>query len=116
MLTRMKRIVLVLLTAALAWAADISGSWKFTVETDAGSGNPSFTFKQDGEKLTGTYKGLFGEAKVAGTVKGSAVEFSFEAQGSGKVTYKGTVDGANKMSGTVTLADVGSGKWTATKD
>ena len=30
-------------------------------ETEAGSGNPSFNFKQEGEKLTGKYKGLLGE-------------------------------------------------------
>jgi len=49
-------------------AHDISGNWEFTVDTAAGSGSPSFIFKQDGEKLTGTYSGLFGKADLAGTV------------------------------------------------
>src|SRR6266436_1508120 len=51
-------------------AADISGTWEFTVETSQGSGSPSFEFKQDGEKLTGTYSGMFGKAPISGTVKG----------------------------------------------
>jgi hypothetical protein len=36
---------------------DLTGAWSVTVETEAGSGNPSFTFKQEGEKLTGNTKG-----------------------------------------------------------
>ena len=60
-------------------AVDISGKWQFTVDTDAGSGSPTFVFKQDGEKLSGTYSGLFGTAQLTGTVKGDAIEFSFEA-------------------------------------
>src|SRR5262249_50860484 len=38
---------------------DVTGAWSLTVETEAGSGNPSFNFKQEGEKLTGKYKGAF---------------------------------------------------------
>src|SRR5262249_3632691 len=45
---------------------DVSGAWSVTVETEAGSGNPSFTFKQEGEKLSGKYKGAFGEADLTG--------------------------------------------------
>src|SRR5215813_2870458 len=73
---------------------NVSGDWTFDVQTEQGSGSPSFTFKQDGEKLTGTYKGTFGEAKLEGTVKGSNIEFSFKisAQGmEGTITYNGTI-------------------------
>ena len=34
---------------------------------DAGSGTPIFVFKQSGEKLTGTYSGLMGNAELTGT-------------------------------------------------
>src|SRR5262245_13559096 len=54
---------------------DVTGAWNVTVETDAGSGNPSFNFKQEGEKLTGKYKGLLGEFDLTGTVKGDKIEF-----------------------------------------
>ena len=57
------------------FAHDISGSWEFSVDTAAGSGSPSFVFKQDGEKLTGTYTGLFGKADLTGTVKGDQTRF-----------------------------------------
>ena len=55
------------------------------------TGTPVFTFKQQGEMLTGKYKGQFGEADVTGTVKGTKIEFSFDAQG-GKVVYTGTIE------------------------
>ncbi len=90
---------------------DISGSWAFTVETSAGSGAPSMTFKQEGETLTGKYSGQLGEADLKGTVKGNKVEFSFEA-GGGMVVYTGTIE-KDSMSGKVSLGDQASGTWTA---
>jgi hypothetical protein len=116
MLYRVSRITLVVIAlACVALAADISGTWEFTVETSQGSGSPSFTFKQDGQKLTGTYAGLFGKAELSGTVKGDQVEFSFEAPNAGKVTYKGTLEGGNRMKGDCEYGDLGKGTFTATK-
>jgi len=101
-----------------ALAHDVSGTWEFTVETDAGSGNPTFVFKQEGEKLTGTYSGLFGKAELTGTVKGDAIEFSFQvenAQVTGKHVYKGKVEGPSKMKGEVDIAGLAKGTWTGVK-
>ena len=95
---------------------DLTGKWSFTVQTDAGSGNPTFTLKQDGEKLTGKYSGLFGEADVTGSVKGSDFTFSFSADAQGtKVdnTYKGTIENKDSLKGTVSIGGVGEGTFTA---
>ena len=92
---------------------DVTGDWDFTVETSEGSGNPSFSFKQDGERLTGKYKGLFGEADLTGTVKGDKIEFSFKVSGQteGVITYSGTTDGKT-MKGKVDLAGAAEGTFT----
>ncbi len=90
---------------------DLTGSWAFSVETSAGSGSPSMTFKQEGETLTGKYSGQLGEADLKGTVKGNKIEFSFEA-GGGVVVYTGTIE-KDAMSGKVSLGDQASGTWTA---
>lgn len=115
----LKRILLLAALLALPILAhDISGKWEFTVQTDAGSGTPSFTFKQSGEKLTGTYSGLFGTAELTGTVKGDDIEFSFEAavqDNKSKVTYKGKIANAGSMKGEVEFAGLGKGTWTGTK-
>ena len=101
---------------ALAWAADVSGTWEFTVVTDQGTGSPTFEFKQQGEKLTGTYSGMFGKSSLTGTVKGSDVEFTFEVPDlNGKVRYKGKIASDSTMKGDVDYGDVGSGKFTAKK-
>jgi hypothetical protein len=95
-------------------ASDITGKWDSTVNLGGNSGSPSFTFKQDGEKLSGSYSGLFGEAALTGTVKGSAVNFDFEVSGT-KIHYEGKVsDDGKTIEGT---CDYGgnAGKFTATR-
>jgi hypothetical protein len=90
---------------------NVTGKWSMVVETSQGSGTPTFTLKQDGNKLTGTYSGFFGEAPVTGTVKGNDVEIKYTMRGSLTI-YKGKVDG-NKIVGTV---DIGGGQATGTFD
>jgi hypothetical protein len=96
---------------------DVSGAWDFTVETSQGSGSPKFQFVQDGEKLSGTYKGTFGESKVTGTVKGNAIKFSFPISAQGTeldAVYSGTVE-KDRMKGTVTFGEYATGTWTAVR-
>jgi hypothetical protein len=94
---------------------DVTGKWAFAVETSAGAGAPTFTFKQDGEKLTGHYTGTFGEADLTGTVKGADITFGFtvDAQGTSlKETYTGTVD-KDTMKGKLVIEGLGEGTFTA---
>jgi hypothetical protein len=96
-------------------SSDISGEWAFQVETGAGTGSPTFTFKQDGEKLTGQYKGAFGEAPLTGTFKDGKIAFTIKVDAQGQqltINYTGTLEKDGTMKGTVDLGDVGSGSWT----
>jgi len=111
----MRTIALLLLSAALSFAADISGKWTFNVVLDAGGGSPTFEFKQQGEKLTGTYHGQFGDANVTGTVKGDKVDFSFGGD-TASAKYSGTIESATKMKGTVDYGELGKGTFTAEKN
>ncbi len=47
-----------------ATAKSVTGNWKLTVESDNGTTNPSVTLKQNGEELTGTYHGRFGDSPL----------------------------------------------------
>ena len=96
-------------------AADLSGTWSASVVLDAGSGTATFVLKQDGDKLSGSYSGALGEAKVTGSVKGDEAEWSFESEDAGKVVYKGKLDGAAKIKGTVEYGQLGKGSFTAEK-
>jgi hypothetical protein len=96
---------------------NVTGKWAFNVETSAGAGAPTFTFKQDGEKLTGHYTGTFGEADLTGTVKGADITFSFtvDAQGNAiKETYTGTVD-KDTMKGKLVIEGLGEGTFSGKK-
>src|SRR5437762_1649640 len=96
---------------------DVSGKWTFTVQTDAGSGTPTVTLKQDGEKLTGHYSSAqLGEADLTGTVKGNDVNFAFGVEAQGlhiDVSYSGILEGKDAMKGTIKLGDLGGGTFTA---
>lgn len=92
---------------------DITGTWAVEIEIGGQQGMPEFTLKQEGKKLSGKYKGQFGDADVTGTVNGKDVEFSFEAQGA-KITYKGTID-RDTMKGTADYAGQATGDWKAKK-
>ena len=103
--------------AAQAAKTDVTGKWTFTVQTDAGTGTPTVTLKQDGEKLTGHYSSqVLGEADLTGSVKGQDIKFSFSADAQGtqlQVTYTGTIESKDSLKGTVDLGGLGSGSFTA---
>src|SRR6185295_13042386 len=95
---------------------NVTGAWQFQVETPNGTGTPTFTFKQEGEKLAGQYKGAFGEAPLTGTVKDNKIDFAIKVQAQGQeatINYTGTVEKDGTMKGTVNLGEIGSGTWTA---
>src|SRR5687767_453462 len=105
-----------LVRAGQAAKVDVTGVWIFTVESAAGKSNPTLTFKQDGEKLTGQYSSqLMGEAQLAGTVKGQAIDFTVSANVQGtqvELKYVGTVESKDSMKGTLSAGDLGGGTFT----
>ncbi len=96
---------------------DVTGKWQLTVDSAAGTGTPTATFKQDGEKISGHYSSQqLGEADFTGSVKGMTITFSFNADAGGvalAVTYTGTLEGKDAMKGKVVLGELGEGTWTA---
>jgi len=89
--------VLVLVLAVSARAADISGQWTATFNTQVGEQHYTYTFKVDGEKLTGTAKSDNGTTDIQnGSVKGDDVSFveNLDYQGQKLViTYTGKISG-----------------------
>lgn len=104
-------------SATATGAPNVTGTWNFTIDTPNGPNTPSAVLKQDGENLTGTYKGRRGETPLTGTVKGNAITFGFKVNPQGQeiqIRYSGTVD-ANTMKGTVKLGDMGEAPFTGKK-
>ena len=108
------------LLLGLVWAADqnVTGNWLFEVNTGAGSGSPTFEFRQDGSKLTGKYSGIAGEAPLTGSVEGNKIQWEFKVSmggDSGVVKYQGTIESATTMKGTAEYPGLGAATWTAKK-
>lgn len=114
----MKLIIAILIALALPLAAaDLTGAWDVTVDIGGNTGNPVITLKQEGNNLTGTYKGMLGEAPLKGTVDGSKVRWEFTADYDGNkfnVVYSGTVDG-DTIKGAIDFGGQAEGTFTAKK-
>jgi hypothetical protein len=96
---------------------DVTGKWAFQVTTTAGGGTPTVTFKQSGDTLTGHYSSTnLGEADLTGTVKGQDIAFKFVGTVQGNsvdVTYTGTIESNDAMKGTLDIAGLAQGTFTA---
>ena len=93
--------------------ANLSGKWEVLVEGYGAPRTQKFELKQSGEGLSGVYAGKFGESKVTGTVKDSAVEFEMRVIENERILtvhYIGTAS-EDGIKGTVTFGDAGKGTW-----
>jgi hypothetical protein len=87
----------VLALASSLPAADVSGKWTASFETQIGTQNYVYEFKVEGEKLTGTAKSQFGQSPIQeGVVKGDDITFVENLDFNGqavRITYKGKISG-----------------------
>jgi hypothetical protein len=92
---------LLILTALLAFtasAADVTGTWKGTVETPNGTVERTFVFKVAGTTLTGeTTSQMMGKSVINdGKVEGDSISFTIDVkfqENEMKLNYKGKVNG-----------------------
>jgi hypothetical protein len=102
--------ILALTLVSVAFAVDINGKWKGSFEGGQGGGvEQSFTFKVDGEKVSGTMSDpMMGEAKITeGTLKGDDISFTVVGKGEmGEMTikFKGKVKSADEMNLTLSFS------------
>jgi hypothetical protein len=80
-----------------ALAADVSGQWASTFTTQIGEQHYTYTFKVDGDKLTGTAKNDNGTTEITdGSIKGDDISFVENIDMMGNkiaITYTGKVSG-----------------------
>jgi hypothetical protein len=96
---------------------DVTGKWVFSVTTDAGTGTPTVTLKQQGDSVTGHYSSqALGEADLKGSVRDRKINFSFRVELQGTplvVSYAGTIESNNAMKGTIDIGGAATGTFTA---
>ena len=95
--------------ASSLFAADATGTWTASFDTQVGVQNYTYTFKTDGAKLTGTAKSENGETQIQeGSVKGDDISFveNLNLQGMPlRIEYKGKLSG-DEIKFTRKVADV----------
>ena len=94
-----------------AYAADVTGEWKGTAETENGTIERTFVFKVDGTKLTGeTTSEMLGKSTIEdGKVDGDTIEFTISVNFQGndaKIHYRGKVTG-DEIHFTASIGDSG---------
>jgi autotransporter translocation and assembly factor TamB len=93
--------ILTLLLATLtvaAWAGDITGTWRGSISGGGGDFSLTYSFKQDGDKFTGTVQGPQGDPLPLTDCKldGDKISFAVKVDMGGNAatfTSKGTIKG-----------------------
>ena len=105
-------VAAVLMVVALPLrAADVSGKWTATFNTEIGEQSYTYDFVVKGTLLTGTAKGnMTGESKISdGKVDGDKISFveNLDFQGMPlKITYTGQMTSADEIKMTRNVADL----------
>jgi hypothetical protein len=127
MIRRVLAVALVFAGAtALAFAQkapeviNLTGKWQMTLEMEVGNASPVLVFKQDGEKLTGTYTGRYGEYGLVGKIDGRKLEFvvTINAEGTEtRMNFTGELAQAGDlMKGNADLGGMGAATWLAKRE
>jgi hypothetical protein len=103
---------------AAAPSADISGTWTSSFDSQVGKQTYTYTFKIEGETLTGHSKSNFGESDLKGTVDGDKVSFVENLDYQGQplaITYTGQIVSADEIKFSRDVAGQGGESFTATR-
>ena len=103
---------------AAAQKSDMTGEWVFEVQTDAGSGSPTFVLKQAGDKVTGNTRASSAKPMSPAPFPGKTFKLTFsgDAQGTAvTVTYDGEFESATSVKGKIDLAGLATGTFTGKK-
>lgn len=128
----MKSIVLLLAAAGLAAgavaltssaavaqaAADISGTWTTSFDSQVGEQTYTYEFKVEGGTLTGHARSNLGEGGLAGTVDGDKVTFveNLDFQGQAlAITYTGQIVSADEIKFSRDVGGQGGEEFVATR-
>jgi hypothetical protein len=80
-------LVLAAAVATLQAQASVAGEWTLTINGPQGAVDTDASFKQAGDKVTGTFSSQLGETNVEGTMSGSTLSLAFNV-----VTPNGPID------------------------
>ena len=98
---------------------DVAGKWTMVLELSIGTSNPTLVLKQDGDTLTGSYTGRYGDSKLTGKVLADRkLQFSVSLDAEGQAvtmffTGELSADGQTMIKGVSQIEGLGEGTWAA---
>jgi hypothetical protein len=99
---------------------NLTGKWQMTLEMEVGTSSPVLVFKQDAEKLTGTYTGRYGEYQLTGKIVGTKLEFLVVINAEGtetRMSFTGELQPAGDLiQGNAELGGMGQATWLAKRE
>src|SRR5262245_36286678 len=114
-MTRASFVLAALLFAVPTFAqTTVAGDWELTIQSPTGTRSVPLTLKQEGETVTGMFKGPQGELPVKGTFIGDDLKFDFSIpiQGSSiDISMNGKVAN-DAVTGTAQFGGFGEGPFT----
>ena len=119
---RLTHLLLLLALAAFIAPAQesvLTGKWQFQSSIAGNDSSMECTFTQKEKEIAGTCASDRASGSVSGKVEGKNVAFTFKSEYNGaplNVEYKGAVQSASKIVGTVNVVEYGvGGEFTATQ-
>jgi len=107
---RLAASVVLALAPLAVRAADVSGTWTASFETEIGTQNYTYEFSVKGTELTGVAKSDLGEVEITeGKVDGETITFVENASFQGmplRISYTGTMTSADEIAFTRNVADL----------
>ncbi len=99
--------------------ASPAGKWNMNLESPQGAMAIALDVKVDAaNKVTGTLEGPQGPSAIAGEVKDGVLGFTISIDGGGtamEIYFEGKIGADDKMTGTVSLGDMGNFPFTAVR-
>lgn len=97
--------------------ANVAGEWEITIKFIAGTAHHTADIKQEGEKLSGIYKGEFLEGAIIGTIKGTSIDFTGFLKHEAtplRFHYTGKIE-SDIMKGSIEMGEYWTATFTATR-
>ena|SRR5215471_245371 len=96
----------------LAGAPTVTGTWSMSVDSPHGIMKTSLTLKQDGTKVTGTFRSHMPDLTVAGTFEDGTLKIEAMSDEHSKLTFSARLNDDGTLSGYLS-SEMGDMKWTA---
>lgn len=111
----MKMLMAAIAVALAATSAPtVGGTWSMSIDSPHGSMKASLTLKQDGTKVTGTFRGPMPDAAVEGTFENGTLKIETSGSAEHKLVFEAKLKEDGSLAGYLS-SDMGDMNWTAAR-